>query len=158
MEAERKIMGPIETGSQPPAPIAPGGDTPLDFDSEKDRAMVRNAIRRWPKRWRGHTPEKKERYAELNALAAEKAAQIMEADDPNLALAGVQAVNSCVRVAVAMESQEQADDIHLDAQEQEDRRRREDQKRLDEGKASAVVKQEHTIVLRPPVLPHRTSE
>lgn len=81
----------------------------------RDAGMVNEAIRRWPKRWRGQTPEMKEAIvADLDA-GRRKARELMdEAAEPETALSAIGALNACARSQIAIEAQEQSDD-HAEA-------------------------------------------
>lgn len=96
-----------------PAQIAAGGaGTSLDMASEKDRALIRTAMKRWPKRWRGLTDAHKDSFAN-GLVVANEAAVKMIADpthDPDLRLKAISAAASCARTAVMMEGQNQADE------------------------------------------------
>lgn len=92
-------------GTDNPVQIAPGGAVAgsLDLATEKDRGMVRNSIRRWPNRWRGLSPEFKDKVVRGLDTALDWA----EAAQDGNALASI------ARVVVAMEGQVQADQ-HLE--------------------------------------------
>lgn len=96
--------------------------------------MVRKAIKRWPKRWRGVNDAKKDRIVDLTMKAAEKAGTLVESDAADVALQAIAAVGSCARTIVMIEGQTQADE------------HREDQNdRLDTGKITenVVLRMEH---------------
>jgi hypothetical protein len=104
-----------------------------------DQGLVRKAMRRWPKRWRGLTDEFKDELAGSLRLANEVAARGLTSDDPELALKAVAAVTGAVRTGIAMEAQVQADE-HLAAKEE----------RLDAGDPTENV--QVVRVLRPPIM------
>lgn len=100
----------------------------LDLTDEKDRGMVREAMKRWPRRWRGLTEAVKEEMAASLRAANSVAIQLAQSPDPSVALDAAKTITSVVRTAVAMEGQCQADE-HLEAKED----------RLDAGKATENV-------------------
>lgn len=100
----------------------------LDMGSEKDRGLVREAMKRWPKRWRGLTDAVKDELAASLRAANSVAITLAQSDDPQVALDAAKTITSVVRTAVAMEGQNQADE-HLEAKEE----------RLDAGKATENV-------------------
>ena len=100
----------------------------LDLTDEKDRGMVREAMKRWPRRWRGLTEAVKEEMAASLRAANSVAIQLAQSPDPSVALDAAKTITSVVRTAVAMEGQNQADD-HLEAKNE----------RLDAGKATENV-------------------
>lgn len=86
------------------APIPSGGAaTSLDMTSERDRGLVRQAIKNWPRRWAGLDKEKRARLVESLMVADEAARTI---DDP---AEKAKAIASIVRTGVMMEGQHQAD-------------------------------------------------
>lgn len=108
MDAEGSI-NPVDTKIE-----RGGADSPaLDMTTEKDRGTVRMATKRWPKRWRGLTPEFKDRLCEDLLLAANIARRVGESTcDDEVALKAANALASVVKTGHAMEAQEQADE-HL---------------------------------------------
>jgi hypothetical protein len=100
----------------------------LDMGDEKDRAMTRMAMRRWPRRWRGLTDAVKDELAESLRMANEAAQRLAANDNPEIALEGVKMIPSIVRTGVLMEAQCQADEHLADKNE-----------RLDSGKATENV-------------------
>lgn len=89
----------------------PSGGGGIDLTDPKDQALARQAMKNWPKRWRGLTAEFKERCTKQLQIA------IDEAD--SLAMTGPEGVAdaakirlSAVKTAVMMEGQNQSDD-HL---------------------------------------------
>ena len=100
----------------------------LDLTDEKDRGLVREAMKRWPRRWRGLTEAVKEEMAASLRAANSVAIQLAQSPDPSVALDAAKTITSVVRTAVAMEGQNQADD-HLEAKNE----------RLDSGKATENV-------------------
>ena len=124
MDADSSINGsnaPIEGGGvRAPA---------LDMTTEKDRGMVRMAANRWPKRWRGLTPEFKDRLCEDLLLAANIARRVGESTvDDEVALKAANALASVVKTGYSMEAQIQADEHLQDKNE-----------RLDAGKLTESV-------------------
>ena len=104
------------------------GKPSLDMTNPKDRAMLHEAIRRWPKRWRGLTDEFKDELAASLRTANETAKALAASGDPELALEAVKMIPGIVRTGVAMEGQNQADE-HQQAKEE----------RLDSGKATENI-------------------
>jgi hypothetical protein len=86
------------------APNLSGGA--IDATNPKDQALIRNAIKEWPKRWRGLTDSFKERCVRDMEWAAEQARMAPDA------LEGAKVLTSIAKTVVAMEGQQQADD-HL---------------------------------------------
>ena len=83
----------------------------IDPHNPKDRALVNDAVQRWPKRWRGIPAAAKDEFAaglrEANAVA--RAA--LNGDDP---MDAAKTVAQIVGVAVRIEAQNQTDDHHAD--------------------------------------------
>jgi hypothetical protein len=102
--------------------------SPLDLSTEKDRGMVRNAMRHWPKRWRGLNKAKKQEFVDSLTEANETARRQLQAETPAAALAAASAVASIVRTAVMMEGHNQTDYWNADKNA-----------RLDAGKATERV-------------------
>ncbi len=100
----------------------------LDMGDEKDRAMTRMAMRRWPRRWRGLTDAVKDEMAASLRAANSVAIQLAQSPDPDVALDAAKTIGSIVRTAVAMEGQNQADE-HMEAKED----------RLDSGKVTENI-------------------
>ncbi len=79
----------------------------------RDAQTISKAVDRWPKRWRGQTPEVKDGMVDLLKLAAEASRRAMaEAVDPKDALAAAAVAANLVRASAALEAQTQADE-HL---------------------------------------------
>lgn len=99
-----------EAEANPPsAEIRAGGvPTSIDLTSEKDRALVRNAMRSWPKRWRGLSEEFKEQCVK-DLRAAGDTARAMLTDEEK-AESAIKAIASIVKTATVMEAQNQADE------------------------------------------------
>lgn len=88
-----------------------GASSGLDLTNPRDQGLARQAMKNWPKRWRGLTPEFKDRCAKQLQIA------IDEADA--LAMTGPEGVSdaakirlSAVKTAAMMEAQNQSDE-HL---------------------------------------------
>lgn len=112
-----------------PGKIPSGGaDSGLDLTSPADQALARQAVKNWPKRWRGITSDKKEKWVEQLARAGDAAADLVDSPDPQTRLQAVSAMTSVVRTAAAIEGQNQADEHVADKNE-----------RLDAGKATENV-------------------
>ncbi len=123
--------------------IAAGGtQSALDMSSEDDRAMVREAMKRWPKRWRGLSDDRKEGFISGLTEAGAVARQHLNSDDPGVALDAAKAVSSIVKTAVQMEAQIQADD-HL----------QDKNARLDDGKATERIAVDPVVLERPVTKP-----
>lgn len=89
-------------------PIPSGGEpTALDMGNERDRGALRQAIKNWPKRFRGITDARKDRW--LNDLdeARDKARGVVMDIDP---VEGVKAIVSIVKTELAMELANQKDE------------------------------------------------
>lgn len=88
-----------------------GKELSLDMSSSKDRALLNQAVKSWPKRWRGLSDAVKAELAaglhEANAVARRE----LNGESP---LEAAKAVAQIVGVAVRMEGQQQADDHHAD--------------------------------------------
>jgi len=104
--------------------IAPGRDKSIDATDPKDQALIREAVKRWPKRWRGLTDSFKDSIVDDLVHAGEIARNMVEVDPA----AAVDRIVSIARTAIAMEGQVQADE-HLDNKNQ----------REDEGKGLQQV-------------------
>jgi hypothetical protein len=91
------------------APPRPGGaPCALDMTNDKDRAMVRDALREYPKRWAGVTPEVKQQILEDLGWARDQArACPATLTDP---LAGAKVVVSVAKTFAMIEGQNQADE------------------------------------------------
>jgi len=99
-----------------PGGIVPGGasTTPsggLDLTDPKDQALARQAMQRWPKRWRGISSERKEKWVAQLVQAGDAASDLVEnSPTPEIQLSAIAAMTSVVRTAAAIEGQNQADD------------------------------------------------
>ena len=110
-------------GRTSPLPTAPGGDrsvadsarfAAIDPADPKDQALVRQALKRWPKRWRGLDDKKKDAFVEGLVEAHDTARALMNgAIDPKDQLDAASLVLSAVKTAAALEAQNQADE-HLE--------------------------------------------
>ncbi len=123
-------------------PNAPGGVGnsfgSIIPETEKDRGLMREAMKRWPKRWRGLNEKTKDEMAESLRRANEAAAlALTECQDPAQVVSITGAIASIVRTAVMMEGQNQTDDWNQDKNE-----------RLDAGKATERVGVMPQITLR----------
>jgi hypothetical protein len=97
-------------------PTAAGGDrfTSIDPADPKDQALIRQAVKRWPKRWRGLDEAKKDSFVAGLAEAHDTAREIMRgAVDPKDQLDAANLVLSAVKTAAIIEGQNQADE-HLE--------------------------------------------
>lgn len=111
--------------------VAPGGArSNLSMANAKDRAALREAIKRWPKRWRGLTDEFKAECVD----GLREAMRVARHEGDANAIAGI------VRTAAMIEGQNQADEHLLEKYE-----------RIDNGQATDKVENELTI-LPPPVI------
>jgi hypothetical protein len=109
--------------------IPPGGaETAIDLASERDRGLVRQAMKNWPKRWAGLDAVKKATFTKQLADAGDAAANLLQASDADLALKAAATVASIVRTAAMMEGQNQADE-HVEDKNS----------RLDQGKVTERV-------------------
>jgi hypothetical protein len=96
-------------------PSAQGGAkfNALDPADPKDQALVRSAMKRWPKRWRGLDDAKKEKFVQGLEEAHDTAREIMHGSVDNkdrLDAAGL--VLSAIKTAAMIEAQNQSDE-HL---------------------------------------------
>lgn len=89
-----------------PPIVAGGAESALDMHNERDRALVREAIRRWPHRWGGLDADKKARLVDGLMAAEEAARRCLDGPDP---MEAAKAIASIVRTGVVMEGQVQAD-------------------------------------------------
>lgn len=125
--------------SETDASIPSGGATllGLDLTNPKDQAMVRQAIKSWPKRWRGLSDAKKDRFVEDIEIGSDIAREIAQnSEDPDLKLKAVMCLHSGARTVGMMEGQNQADEHLADKNA-----------RLDEGKATEnIAGVQYTIV------------
>jgi len=119
--------------------IPPGGakSSSIDATNEKDRGLIRQAMKNWPKRWGGLDAEFKAQIVEDLKVASASAKTL---DDPQ---AAAQILVSVAKTAVAMEGQQQADD-HL-----ADKNERLDAGLLTENCAGQI------FVIPPPTLPNK---
>jgi hypothetical protein len=101
----------------------PPREPALDLTDPKDRAMVREAARRRPKRWRGLTPELKDKLMTQLEKATDEVAEVTDVDKR------VKLRTDIVKTGAVLEGQVQADE-HLD----------EKYERLDGGKTTELVK------------------
>jgi hypothetical protein len=111
--------------------IAPGGverrkhDSAIDVTSEKDRATIRNACRRWPKRVKGIDEERKQGWLDDLAMVRDAARKTMEKGGEfypvgdggrwETRLDAANVITSAVKTEFAMETMNQADE-HREAQ------------------------------------------
>jgi hypothetical protein len=112
-------------------PSASGGAqfNAIDPADPKDQALVRQAVKRWPKRWRGLDDAKKDKFVAGLEEAHDTAREIMRgAVDPKDQLDAAGLVLSAVKTAAIIEGQNQADE-HLE----------EKNARLDAGQATERV-------------------
>jgi hypothetical protein len=96
-------------------PSAQGGAkfNALDPADPKDQALVRSAMKRWPKRWRGLDDAKKDKFVQGLEEAHDTAQEIMHGSVDNkdrLDAAGL--VLSAIKTAAMIEAQNQSDE-HL---------------------------------------------
>ena len=125
------VSGQTSEINRPPGGIVAGGAgfASIDPMDPKDQAMVRKAVGRWPKRWRGIDAAKKDRFVEGLMSAHDKALSTMnETQNPELAMQATNLVLSAIRTAAVLEGQNQADD-HLEDKNE----------RLDSGKITERI-------------------
>ncbi len=103
------------------SPNAAGGaGCALDLTCEKDRALVRTQLSRYPKRWAGITDDVKDSIVDDLKWARKQARECPGTEfDP---LAGAKVVISVARTLAMIEGQNQADDHHADKQANDDKR------------------------------------
>lgn len=87
-------------GKHPPAVR----ETTIDASDPKDRGLIREAIKRWPKRWRGLSPELKDKIAGQLETAC---AKLNEINDPS---EWIKAARCIQATAIDMEGQVQKDE------------------------------------------------
>ncbi len=120
------------------APILVGGAQSLDVMSEKDRALIRQASKNWPRRWRGLSDATKDQFAEALVQANKRMCDAMSnAESLGEAVQAASSIASIVRTAVMMEGQNQTDYWNNDKNE-----------RLDSGKATERMSVMPQITLR----------
>jgi len=96
------------------APIPPGGaPSGLDLSNVRDQGLARQAIKNWPKRWKGLTEEFKDRCAKQLQIAIDEADSLAMAGPEGIAEAAKIRL-SAVKTAAMMEAQNQKDD-HAEA-------------------------------------------
>jgi len=96
------------------APIPPGGaPSGLDLTNVRDQGLARQAIKNWPKRWKGLTEEFKDRCAKQLQIAIDEADSLAMAGPEGIAEAAKIRL-SAVKTAAMMEAQNQKDD-HAEA-------------------------------------------
>lgn len=117
------------TPSNLTTPTTPGGGS-IDMTNERDRGLVRQAIKNWPRRWRKLSPEFLDKMVDDLEWARQQAmSNPATEDDP---LNGAKVILSVVKTVAMMEGQHQIDDHKQDTND-----------RLDAGKNTANVG--HTI-------------
>lgn len=99
-----------------PGQSAPGGagavTSAIDATNEKDRGLIREAVKRWPKRWPGVDDAKKQKWLNQLERAGDVAEGLLDNADPGMRLDAARTVVSVVKTAHAIEGQNQADE-HL---------------------------------------------
>lgn len=97
------------------APITPspsgGASSGLDLSNVRDQGLARQAMKNWPKRWRGLTEEFKDRCAKQLQIAIDEADSLAMAGPEGIAEAAKIRL-SAVKTAAMMEAQNQSDE-HL---------------------------------------------
>ncbi len=109
----------------------------IDLNNEKDRGLVRTAMKWWPGRWRGLSDTVKDEMAATLRQANQVMAVALATDSQN-AYQAVSAIASIVRTAVMMEGQNQTDYWNNDKNE-----------RLDSGKATERLGVSDIVTRRP---------
>ncbi len=99
------------------SPIVSGGAgdvfASIDAVDEKDRGMIRKAMERWPKRWRGLSDDFKASVVDDLQLARKVAREVASnAESADMALRACATLSSVAKTVTAMEDQVQRDD-HL---------------------------------------------
>jgi len=93
-------------------PIPAGGATSgLDLSNVRDQGLARQAMKNWPKRWKGLTEEFKDRCAKQLQIAIDEADSLAMAGPEGIAEAAKIRL-SAVKTAAMMEAQNQSDE-HL---------------------------------------------
>lgn len=91
-------------GHHAPASVSGGVACAVDPGSERDRGAIREAIRRWPRRFKALTPERLDEFVEGLVEAREAARQV---EDP---ATRAKILDSCAKTATMMEAIHQRDD------------------------------------------------
>lgn len=90
---------------------ATGGDSYLDPTNELHRANIREAVKRWPRRWAGIDAAKKKKWTDQLECAGDVAETLMnQADDAETKLNAAKTLVSVVKTAAMMEGQNQSDE------------------------------------------------
>lgn len=111
----------------------------LNMGNDKDRGLVREAIKRWPDRWKAVREDIKTNIVNGLDEASTAAREAMREGDPDHKLRGAHVMASVAKTLVAIEAQRQADDHEI-----------EKYARLDNGQATDRTE---VIVMPPPTLP-----
>lgn len=82
----------------------------IEGGNVKDQALMRQAMKNWPRRWRAITPEKKDKWLADMERAKDAAVGLVHDPDADTALKAIGAVVSATKTLVMMEAQNQADD------------------------------------------------
>lgn len=96
------------------APITvPGGGTSggLDLRDPKDQALLRQAIERWPGRWRGLDAAKRTRFLRQLEIAIDEADVL--AQNPETLSRAAELRVSVVKTAVAIDTVQQREDMRI---------------------------------------------
>ncbi len=114
---EDRVDNPA-TSQSPSAPVVQGGaPSTLDMSIAKDRAILRDAMRQWPKRFRAITPEKRDNW--VNDLEDVRATAKNIADNgtlpAELRLKAADSVRACVLTSGMLDSMQQKDEHALAA-------------------------------------------
>ena len=129
-------------------PVNAGGVSAIDLTDEKDRGMVRNAMRHWPRRWAGITADRKAAFVDGLVEANEAARKLVKDGEADIVLKAAGTLASVARTAAMMEAQVQADE-HL-----EDKNAR-----IDAGLATDRVDSPSLIVeVHPTIRPRLTDD
>ena len=103
-----------DDGAHLPSALGGAKFNALDPNDPKDQALVRSAMKRWPKRWRGLDDAKKEKFVEGLEEAHDTAREIMRGSvDSKDRLDAAGLVLSAIKTAAMIEAQNQADE-HLE--------------------------------------------
>lgn len=125
--------------NNPASPQIPTGQgqSSIDATQETDRAMIRHAVRNWPRRWAGLDDEFKRQVVKDLGMASDHARTL---PDP---IAAAQILVSVAKTAAMMEGQHQADEHLADKNA-----------RLDAGKLTENIAGQ-VFVIPPPVIPNK---
>jgi hypothetical protein len=105
--------GPVDAGRGIVPDHPPVGDGAVDATREKDRALIRQSLRKWPRQWSGIDDAKKQKWMEQLEYAGDVARSVAgEAIEVGSKLDAAKVIVSAAKTFVSMVGQNQADE-HL---------------------------------------------